>query len=99
MLTTRNGTEGARIPKSANFDVGFAVAVAVSVAPSRFAVTSKVTSFVTPCNVSLPASVNVKVPLAGSGSVRPVAFVGTSVAVGNCPTASVSCLMKLSRSR
>src|SRR5205823_10587114 len=98
-LTTRKGTDGARSPKSSNFQVGFAVAVAVRVAPSRLAVTSNVTSFVVPRMVMLPVSVKVKLPLAGSGKVRPVTLVGTNSAFGNCLVPRVSCLMKLSRSR
>ena len=47
-LTTRNGTDGADIPKSANFQVGAAVVVAVSSFPLRLADTSNVTSFVLP---------------------------------------------------
>jgi hypothetical protein len=49
--------------------------------------------------VMLPASVNVNVPLVASGIVSPLVFVGTNSAVGNWRTASVSFLMKLSRSR
>ncbi len=40
MLTTRNGTDGAVMPKSENFQVGLAVAVAVSSFPLRCATTS-----------------------------------------------------------
>src|SRR6266568_5837768 len=98
-LSTRNGTDGAVIPKSPNFQLGFAVAVAPRSLPSRFAVTSNVTSLVLPLIVMFPVSVNVNVPLVASGSARPLVFVGTKFAVGNWRTCNVSFLMKLSRSR
>ena len=79
----RNGTDGAVIPKSPNFQLGSAVAVAVRSLPSRLAVTSKVTSFVLPLIVMFPVSVNVNVPLVASGTVSPLVFVGTNSAVGN----------------
>ena len=82
-LTTRSGTDGAVIPKSPNFQLGFAVAVAVRAPPSRFAVTSNVTSWVLPLIVMLPVRVNVKVPLVASGTVSPLVFVGTNSALGN----------------
>src|SRR5256712_8675948 len=98
-LTTRSGTDGAFIPKSPTFQLGFAVAVAVRSLPSRLATTSKVTSFVFPRMVMLPVSVNVKLPLVASGTGNPLTFVGTNSALGNCRTCKVSCLMKLSRLR
>src|SRR6267143_4473206 len=98
-LTTRNGTDGAVMPKSPNFQLGFAVAVAVRSLPSRLATTSKMTSLVVPRMVMLPVSVKVKLPLVASGRESPLTFVGTNSALGNCRTCKVSCLMKLSRLR
>src|SRR5213594_4042312 len=98
-LSTRNGTDGAVIPKSPNFQLGFAVAVAVRSLPSRLATTSNVTSLVLPRMVMLQVSVNVKLPFVASGRESPLTFVGTNSALGNWRTCKVSCLMKLSRLR
>src|SRR2546425_5491640 len=98
-LTTRNGTDGAVMPKSPNFQLGFAVTVAVRSLPSRLATTSNVTSLVFPRMVMLPVSVNVNVPVVARGSESPLTLVGTNSALGNCRTCKVSCLMKLSRLR
>src|SRR4051812_25897802 len=90
-------TRGTVMPKSANFHDGSAVAVAVSFAPSRFAVTVKLTSFVLPCTVIFPAMVNLNSPDNASGSVAPVAFSGTNSAVGKRRVSRVLSLMKPSR--
>src|SRR6185503_13186546 len=81
MLTTRKEEVGGVMPKSPNFTDGLSVAVALSSLPVRVATTSKVTSFVLPLMVRFPVSLNVNSP--DAGSVRPLVFVGTSVAVGN----------------
>src|SRR6266542_1405461 len=63
MSSTTESTEnelGTVMPKSPNFQLGFAVAVAMSFEPLRVAFTSNVTDFVTPCRVRSPVSMNAK---------------------------------------
>src|SRR6266542_4101019 len=100
MSSTTESTEnelGTVMPKSPNFQLGFAVAVAMSFEPLRVAFTSNVTDFVTPCRVRSPVSMNAKSPEGASGSARPETFLGASSAIRKRFVSSVSRLMNPSR--